>query len=776
MIWHRLKRVWHNLHPKVKYTAKIAGALLLLWLFLNLLFPLKTEIHYSPMVFDSKGELLFTKLTPDEKWRLPLQEKEITPLMEKTILAKEDRFFYWHPGVNPVAAGRALVKNLFAGRRTSGASTITMQVAKLLHPRPRTLASKVIEMFRATQLEIKYSKKEILRMYLNLAPYGGNIEGISSAAHFYLQKAPDHLSLAEITALSVIPNRPNSLTPGKHNSLIITERNRWLYWLKGNDFFTAKEIENALTEPFDVDRQPAPRYAPHLSLRLIKSGKSITHSSIDLNTQLKTEKIVGDYINGLKLTGIRNAAVMVVENATGRVITYVGSANFLDTTDGGQVNGAAAWRQPGSTLKPLVYGLALDAGKLTPKKMIADVPVNYAGYVPENYDLRFNGQVTMEYALMHSLNIPAVNTLQLVGKEKLIRSLALCNFKQVIKDQQKLGLSMVLGGCGTSLEELTGLYSMLANNGSYHNLSYFAKEQSKPAVRVLSREACFMLHETLSKIDRPDLPLNWGTTESLPRIAWKTGTSYGRRDAWSIGYNKNYTIGIWVGNFSGEGNPALSGATIATPLLFRLFNAIDKESHNDWFEVPETLEQRIVCAETGMPPADYCDQRVLDYFIPLVSGSEPCNNRKEVLVSTDEEVSYCPACKPVNGYVKKWFTVLPPEIEAFKINNAEKHEPIPPHNPSCNIVFREKGPIIQSPRHNSEYLISKQHPEPLMLQCMPDADVAMVHWYINNKPYKSVPAREKVFFMPTEGRIKISCTDDKGRNRDAWIEVRMVEM
>jgi penicillin-binding protein 1C len=776
MVWQKLKQGWLTLPKKAKITAKFAFITAMVWLLLNLFFPLKTDIPYSPLVFDNKGELLFTKLTTDEKWRLPLQEKEITPLMEKTILAKEDRFFYWHPGVNPMAVGRALVKNLFSGKRTSGASTITMQVAKLLHPRPRTFASKIIEMFRATQLEMKYSKKEILRMYLNLAPYGGNIEGISSAAHFYLQKSPDHLSLAEITALSVIPNRPNSLTPGKHNQLIVAERNRWLNWLTENDFFSEKEIENALTEPFDVVRQPAPRFAPHLSLRLIQSNSGIIYSSINLNTQLKTEKIVADYINGLKLTGIRNAAAMVVENATGRVVAYVGSANFFDTTDGGQVNGAAAWRQPGSTLKPLVYGLAMDAGKMTPKKMIADVPINYAGYVPENYDLRFNGQVTMEYALMHSLNIPAVNTLQMVGKEKLVQSLAQCGFKQVQKDQQKLGLSMVLGGCGTSLEELTSLYSMLANNGSYHPLSYFGQVENKPPVRILSREACYMLHETLSKIDRPDLPLNWGTTESLPRIAWKTGTSYGRRDAWSIGYNKTYTIGIWVGNFSGEGNTALSGATIATPLLFRLFNTIDQESHTDWYTQPETLNQRIVCAETGLPPTDHCDQRVLDYFIPLVSSGEICNNRREIMISTDGYTSYCPECTPATGYVKKWFTVLPPEIEAFKINNAEKVTPIPPHYSGCSMVWKEKGPIIQSPTHNSEYLISRQHPEPLMLQCQPDADVAMVHWYINNKPYKSVPAREKVFFMPTEGRLKISCTDDKGRNRDAWIEVRMVEM
>jgi penicillin-binding protein 1C len=544
----------------------------------------------------------------------------------------------------------------------------------------------------------------------------------------------------------------------------------------GRKLFSPKEIEDALSEPFGANRQAPPRFAPHLSQRLLASGEKIIRSSIDLNNQLKTEKIIGDYINALKLQGIRNAAAIVLNNTTHEVIAYVGSANFFDTIDAGQVNGARAWRQPGSTLKPLVYGLAIDDGLVTPKRVIADVPVNYQGYVPENYDLRYNGQVTMEYALMHSLNIPAVNTLQKVGKDKAIRSLAQCGFDQIRRDQAKLGLSMVLGGCGTSLEELTGMYAMLANDGNFHPLKFLTGQKNAAPVRVLSREACFMLHETLSKIDRPDLPLNWGTTESLPRIAWKTGTSYGRRDAWSIGYNQTYTIGVWVGNFSGAPNPDLSGATIATPLLFRLFNAIDRNSHTDWFSPPETLDQRIVCAETGMPANEYCDQRILDYFIPLVSPADPCNNRVEVMVSADNRLSYCQHCMPNGGYVKKWYTVLPQEIQAFKIKQTTKNEGIPPHNPECTIVWAEKGPIIQSPKHNTEYLLSKQHPEPILLQCQPDADVSLVHWYINNKHYKTSPARERVFFMPSEGMVKISCTDDKGRNRDIRIEVRMVEM
>lgn len=751
-------------------------AICLIWILLNLFFPLKPFPTYSQVLLDNQKNPLYIKLTPDEKWRLYLDPKDITPLMEKTILAKEDRWFYYHPGVNPLAIIRAGARNIFTGRRTSGASTISMQVARLLEPKKRNFIGKIVECFRATQLEWQLSKKEILRLYLNLAPYGGNIEGIASASFFYLDKSPDHLSLAEITALSVIPNRPNSLTPGKHNERIIQERNRWLAWMAAKKFFTTQQIEDALKEPFEATRQPPTRVAPHLANKLLTNVTFEVQSTLERNTQQMAEKLTYDYVHSLKLQGIRNAAVVVVNNTSREVVAYVGSADFFDTTDAGQVNGAKAWRQPGSTLKPLVYGLAFDAGWVTPKKMIADVPVNFQGYVPENYDLNFAGMVTVEQALMQSLNIPAVNMLQQVGKNKMVSTLVQAGFEQIRRDQQKLGLSLILGGCGTNLEELTGLYCAIAKNGIYQPLVYKKNDTSPLPIRIVTEESCFMLHDILSKIDRPDLPLNWSATENLPRIAWKTGTSYGRRDAWSIGYNKSYTIGVWVGNFSGASNQALSGAAIATPLLFRLFNAIDRQSHTDWYEPPANMEQRIVCAETGMPANHFCEQRILDYFIPLVSDMTLCNNRMEVMVNHNQTLSYCVHCAPSGGFTKKWFTVLPPDVQAFKMNTGFHNARIPPHNPLCTVVWAEKGPTIQSPKHNGEYLLSRQHPEPLMLQCNPGADVMMVHWYLNNKHYKSAPAREKVFFMPQEGNIKISCTDDKGRNRDIRIQVTYLDM
>ncbi|HEX7905045.1 MAG TPA: penicillin-binding protein 1C [Chitinophagaceae bacterium] len=753
----------------------IAG-LFLLFLLLNLLFPLPDKIEYSTIVTDSKGEVVNAYLTSDQKWRMKTELDEISPLLRKTIVAKEDKYFYSHIGVNPFAVTRALVKNLWQMKRTSGASTITMQVARALEHRKRNIWSKVIEMFRAFQLELKYNKDEILQLYLNLVPYGGNIEGVKSASQLYFKKNPDHLSLAEITALSIIPNRPSSLVIGKNNETIIEERNRWLRKFAADKVFTNKEIEDALAEPLTATRGVVPHYIPHLSYKLKKQGSSIIKTNIELNTQLKTEKLVEDYIRTQRLRNIKNAAVVIIDNKTHKVITYVGSSGFNDTLDGGQVNGAAAVRQPGSTLKPLLYAMCFDEGLMTPKTVITDVAVNYEGYAPENYDEKFNGYVTIEYALEHSLNIPAVKSLKQLGYQRLIQKLSSCNFKQIQKDQRKLGLSMILGGCGTTLEELTGLFSSFANNGVYISPSYTRSDSNGYKTTVVSPAANYMINEILSKVNRPDFPLNWTATERMPKIAWKTGTSYGRRDAWSIGYNKNYTVGVWTGNFSGAGVADLSGAGIATPLLFKIFNTIDYDSDEEWFTQPADCDIRQVCSETGAVPGEYCTNRITDYFIPLISSTQTCNNRQEIMISADEKISYCKNCVPASGYKKKFFKITEPDMQAWLDDNHMAYEKIPAHNPDCELIFKGNAPVIHSPVNGTEYFISKKEREPLELVCKTANDVSKVYWYINNKFYKSCNAGEKQFFVPDEGPVKISCTDDKGRNRDIKITVKYVNL
>ena len=766
-----------NLLSLVKRFVIVAVSFLLLFLFLNLVFPLPDKIEYSTIVTDANGGVINAYLTKDQKWRMKTELKEISALLRKTIIAKEDKFFYSHPGINIFSIGRAAVMNILQMRRTSGASTITMQVAKALQPGKRNLISKTIEMFRALQLELKYSKDEILQMYLNLVPYGGNIEGVKSASLLYFNKNPDHLSLAEITALSIIPNRPSSMIIGKSNDRIVIERNRWLRKFADDGVFTKKEIEDALAEPLNAKRTSVPHLLPHLSYKLKSTfSQHLINTNIVLNTQLKLEKLTEDYIRALRLNSIHNAAVIVIDNKTHKVISYLGSAEFADTTDGGQVNGAAAVRQPGSTLKPLLYGLCVDEGLLTPKTIVNDVSVNYGGYSPENYDQKFNGYVTLEYALDHSLNIPAVKSLELLGKDQLINKLVLTDFKQIQKDQRKLGLSMVLGGCGATLEQLTGLFSAFANNGIYNRAQYLKSDSASVKIQLFSPAASYMITEILSKVNRPDFPLNWTATQHMPKIAWKTGTSYGRRDAWSIGYNKNYTVGVWVGNFSGKGVPELSGANTATPLLFKIFNTIDYDSNSDWYQPPQDCQLRQVCSETGLPPGPDCTNLISDYFIPLISSTKQCSHLQEIKIAADNSISYCKTCAPESGYSKHLYRVISPEMQEYFSQNGIAYQKIPPHNPDCEKIFKGDGPRITSPLNGNEYYINIKEPEPLQLTATTGNDVTKLYWYIDDQFYKTTGVREKQFFVPKEGPVKISCTDDKGRNRNIWIRVKYIKL
>ncbi|HUM48257.1 MAG TPA: penicillin-binding protein 1C, partial [Chitinophagales bacterium] len=743
----------------------------------NLIFPLRINIPYSQIITASDGSVLHAFLSSDEKWRMKTELNEITPTLKKAIIYKEDKYFYFHPGVNPVAILRAMVNNLLQSKKTSGASTITMQVARMLDPKARTYLNKLTEIFRAFQLELYYSKDEILQLYLNLVPYGSNIEGVKSASLIYFQQSPDYMSLAQTVALTIIPNRPSSLVIGKDNALIVQERNKWLYRFAADEIFPQEEIEDALLEPLDDTRHNVPRLAPHLSLRLVKSHRTdaIIHSNIDKMKQEKAENIAFNYIQRIHYMGITNCAVLVISNQHNRVEVYCGAADFYNAEDHGQVDGVRAIRSPGSTLKPFLYALGFDKGMITPKSVIADVPVNFRGYMPENYDKKFRGNITVEAALANSLNVPAVKMLDQLGVNNFVSQMKLAGFNQVAADENKLGLSAVLGGCGVKLEELTNLYSTLANEGIFRKLVWTKEENPKDSFQLLSPGAAFMTTEILTQHLRPDLPNNYESSMHLPKVAWKTGTSYGRRDAWSIGYNKEYTIGVWVGNFSGNGIPELTGADIATPLLFELFNTLAYNSSNEWFHMPKQLDFRYVCEASGMAPNDFCADQVMDYFIPGVSTTEKCNHLKEVFVSADESISYCRNCLPENGYKKNLYPNLKPELVSFYEFQNMPYEKVPPHNPSCSRIYTENAPSITAPTDGLEYLLEKEEKQQLMLSCNADNEVKTVYWYINNRFFKTAGVHDKVFFTPEAGSIKISCTDDKGRNDDVMIEVKYLE-
>ncbi|MFY7909693.1 MAG: penicillin-binding protein 1C [Emticicia sp.] len=746
---------------------------------LNIIFPPKVNVPYSTLITDKKGEILHAFLSKDEKWRMFVELKEITPTLRKAILAKEDKYFNYHFGVNPVAIFRAAFNNITKNRRTSGASTITMQVVRMLNPDERTYWNKISEILRAIQLEIFYSKDEILQMYLNLVPYGSNIEGIKSASYLYFQKSPDRLSLAEVTTLAIIPNRPTSLRLGTKNPLIVEERNKWLKRFQLAKVFDNQLISDALREPLTVARHEAPKDAPHLSLRLKKqfTDEAIIHSSVSKATQTKVEQMVANYVNRTRAMNINNAAVLVINNETMQVEAYVGSAGFNDKLDGGQVDGVQAIRSPGSALKPLLYATAFDKGIITPKNIINDVPTNFNGFEPENFDRKFNGKVSVEFALANSLNIPAVKVVKDLSKTTLIEQLKKADFQTVKKQEKDLGLSIVLGGCGVTLEEMTQLYAAFANNGNWKKLNFITPLSSRRGAGgevLISPSATYLITEILAQIKRPDLPNNFDYTYRLPKIAWKTGTSFGRRDAWSIGYNKKYTVGVWVGNFSGEGVPELSGAEIATPLLFQIFNTIDYNTSSVWFRQPKEVVSRQVCAESGDLPSEYCSNKILDYSIKNISHTRKCTHLKKFYVNLSESMSYCTQCLPIDGYKEKLYSNLAPELLSFYELKHILYEKIPTHNPNCTRFFKtaNNAPIITNPNNGSEYYLNQNDTQQMQLACQTANDVREVYWYINDRLLQKTSANKPVFFTPSLGKLKISCTDDKGRSSSISVMVK----
>ncbi|MFN8237693.1 MAG: penicillin-binding protein 1C [Chitinophagales bacterium] len=747
---------------------------LLLFNLTDLLFPLQTGRNYSTIIEAEDGTVLYSFLSNDDKWRMYTKLSEITPTLQRAFIQKEDRWFYWHFGVNPVAVIRAFINNSIQHKRTSGASTITMQVARMLEPKERTMSSKLLELFRALQLEWNFSKKEILQLYLNLVPYGGNLEGVKSAAFIYFGKSPAQLSLAEVTTLTIIPNRPNSLQLGRNNAYIQSERNKWLNRFLQKKAFPKASIEDALEEPLNAYRRTPPRHAPHFCIRLKKMypTKPIIESHLNYTMQLDAEEIVRNYSKVLQFKDIKNAAVIILDNRTHGVVAYVGSPDFYSAATQGQVDGVKAIRSPGSTLKPLIYGLAFDKGLYTPRSMIADVPVNFDGYTPENYDESFHGNIALSDALAQSLNIPAVKILHAITLKTFLENLDKLHFSQMEKDKEKLGLSVALGGCGVRLEELAGMYSVFANNGVYFPPVFSRYSDAGKGTSILSAEANYMVAQILTMLRRTDLPNGAENVLNIPKIAWKTGTSYGRRDAWSVGFNNQYTVGVWTGNFDGKGVPELSGADIATPLLLQIFNTITQTSKKDWFKRPKELQYRWVCSESGDIPDDFCTNKIQAYYIPGVSSNKKCTHLKKVWVSTDSSVSYCSSCLPAEDYLEKWYPNYAPDLLHYLETMHLPYIKIPAHYPNCKKVFDNTLPVIVQPVNGSTYYIEAGKKQELMLTAQAGNDVTTISWYVNDAFVQTIDKNKPVFIVPKPGKLKISCTDDKGRNADSWVVVK----
>lgn len=786
----RLEKIvtkWRKIDRKVRISCAVIGVLLLLFEGAVLLAPLPQkglDPSTSTLVFDRNAKLLRAFTSEDDMWRINTKLMEISPALQKFLVYYEDRWFYWHPGFNPFSLARAFFQNIRHSKIVSGGSTLTMQIARMIEPKERTWHHKLLEVFRAIQLEQRYSKKELLQIYFNIAPYGGNIEGVAAASWLYFGKEPTELSYGEAALLAAIPNSPTRLRPDLHPDQAKEARDKVLLRLYRGGILKETAYQEALQEKLPTARIEWPLIAPHFCLDLEQAGERQTrqngssqrsriYSTIDRDLQLFCEKMVTAHVKRLKAEGITNGAVVVIDNQRHEVLAAVGSAEFFNERDQGQVNGYLAPRSPGSTLKPFVYAMGLDRGQIAPGHYLEDVPVVYSGYSPENFDRAYHGAVSAREALIRSLNVPVVNLLARMGGDSLHELLRKAGFS-TIREIDDYGLQMVLGGCEVTLLELTALYSALADGGRYLYPRVLRDGVAGKEVRLFSPGAVYIITELLTEVRRPDLPSCWEFT-SLPKVAWKTGTSYGYKDAWSIGYNPRYTVGVWVGNFNAKGCPGLIGAEAAAPLLFEIFTDLVKGADREWFTIPSTVKTREVCALSGQLATGCCQERITDYYLTDATKDQPCELHQPVII--DPKTGYRLPPHYASGAIEteeKVYVKWPPRIASWLEKNGFPIERIPSFSPEWQKYLGGGAPVIRSPSSDWVYRIREGIPEEFQKICLEAAasnDVQRLYWFIDGRLVGETAPGRRLFILPAPGQHRVVCQDERGRSAETRLVV-----
>ncbi|NLI16684.1 MAG: penicillin-binding protein 1C [candidate division Zixibacteria bacterium] len=758
--------------PKRKFIVGCGLFVLIIIISDKFIFPLPLDQLYKPsatFIYSRDRTLLGAYISSDSYWRKPLKLSDISPLLQKSVLVCEDRWFYYHPGVNPVSLIQAAYDDIKAGKIVRGGSTITMQIARMMEPKSRTLKAKIIEMLRAFQLELHFSKKELLELYFNMAPYGGNIEGVGAASYFYFGKPARELTASQAALLTSIPNSPQALRPDINLANSLNARKRVLGVMRANKIISENDYREALDEEIKGKKYKLPNIAPHLCNELLAKyrGSPEITCAVDLKTQSICEAVVNNFKGSLAMKGINNIAVVVIKNSTAEVVAMVGSCDFYDIQHEGQVNGATAPRSPGSALKPFVYGMALDKGLVSPNMVIEDVPAYYSGYTPENYDRQYRGAVSVADALRNSLNVPAVHICAKVGQKNFFALLKKGGLSTLTRKDSDYGLPLILGSCEIELLDLTTLYSCLARGGVYKKYHYLLDESSVDSVRLFSPAAAYILAEIMSELERPDFPSSWEFSPNIPKAAWKTGTSYGRKDAWSIGFNPTFTVGVWAGNFNGEPSPDLVGAEAAAPILFEIFRLIDTGSARRWFAEPITVDTRKVCAVSGMPPGPHCAATVDELYIPGVSPVTTCTIHKEILIDSLSGYRLCRYCSSGKHVKHVVYEDWPPKIATWLVKSGHAIAPIPEHNPDCTGTYAGDRPVINSPTEDVTYIIRGHIPladQGITLEASVAAGSKKIYWFIDGELYAEAAPGQKVFYVPVPGSHKLVCTDDEGRS------------
>jgi penicillin-binding protein 1C len=750
-------------------------AILIVWF----LFCLPRHLFRAPLsatAVSADGTLLGARISADGQWYFPPSD-HVPEKFARCIVAFEDKRFWLHGGVDPLSAGRALVQNLRRGGVVSGASTLTMQVIRLSRPdKPRSLPEKLYEMMLATRLEFRCSKKKILLLYASNAPFGGNVVGIEAAAWRYFGRSADDLSWGESAMLAVLPNAPGLIHPGRSRERLLEKRNALLDKLERKGVIDETECLLAKDEPLPDKPLPMPDAAYHLLERCrLERGDGPFSTTLDAVLQDRVNAIARRYFDSYRTNLVDNLGILVTDVHTGEVRAYYGNTRgCAPRVRGADVDMVPAARSSGSTLKPLLYASMLQAGEILPTSLVKDTPYNHNNFSPHNYSRTFEGAVPAHEVIERSLNVPSVRMLEDFGAERFLEVLQRMGFTTIDKDADHYGLSLILGGAEITLETLARAYyylaAELAGDPVHEELAYLSdtRRDRLPARKIpIGKAAAYLTFEALSNANRPEEEASWMDFSTGRRIAWKTGTSWGNRDAWCVGVNRDWVVAVWVGNSDGEGRAGMTGVSYAAPVMFDVFSALPGSA---WFSRPTgEMTQVEVCHESGFPASDLCPQRDT-LWVPDVS-EQPDMCRYHRLVHLDSEGRWqvnSNCCPPEEMRAEVRF-VLPPAQEWYYMQKHLEYKPLPPKHPLFDAASSDYNPIeIIYPQNGITLVLTRAlsgQQNGAVFRAAHSDPSATVYWHIDDEFVGETTGEHELRVDPPPGQHRLTLIDGQGARR-----------
>lgn len=753
-------------HKKILITAAIFLCVAIACLLFHIcvipkqLFPNPT----STILLDNNGNLLSARIAKDGQWRFP-QSDSLNQKFIACLLNYEDQRFYHHWGIDPIGIVRALRHNLKNDGHREGGSTLTMQLARMARGnQPRTLWNKIVEALWAIDIECSYSKDDILKMYVSHAPFGGNIVGINAATWRYFNRDLDYLSWSEMCCLAVLPNSPALIHPGKNRTALKEKRDNLLHILQKRGIITQEELNLSLEESLPEIPYQIPNNAPHyLDFKAKTQNGEIIQTFIHNQLQKNIQQIANDYAKRYSSSNhVDNVAILVLDVTSGEPIAYVGNTTNQNT-EAWQVDIIQSERSPGSTLKPFLYASMISSGEITPYQLVSDTPLSIDGFVPSNFNHTFSGAVHAHEAIIQSLNVPLVRMLIQHTPGRFMEDLKWLGMTTLHHNEDHYGVSLILGGAEITLWDLCKMYRKLSVQLQGNQV------EENPRI---SNPAIWFAFEAMSQLNRPEEEAEWSQFRSMKNIAWKTGTSWGSRDAWAIGVTPKYIVGVWTGNATGEGRSGLTGIGYSAPIMFDVFALLDNV---EWFKQPtQDMESMIICKQSGCIASPNCS--IVDTILlpKSLEQTENCKYCKIVHLSKDQKWQVNSSCECVDDMISKSWFVLPTTQEYYYQKCHANYHKLPPLRNDCTGNTFDQLDFIY-PEHGSTIIIPRGFdgcPEHIVFEAACRREHATLYWHLNDTYIGETTETHKISVQPSIGDYTLSIVDEKGNRRAISIHIR----